>query len=63
MLSENISVELISGAAVEPRIGALARQSRIPFRVEHIGEHPINKLEELLPWNVAIRLPSLRLAA
>jgi|SRR5581483_5436374 len=32
MLSENISVELISAAPIAPRIDAMARQSRIPFR-------------------------------
>ena len=32
MLSENISVESISSAAVAPRIDAMATQTRIPFR-------------------------------
>jgi hypothetical protein len=31
--------------------------------LERIPERPINKLDELLPWNIAAKSPELRIAA
>ena len=31
--------------------------------LERIADHSINKIDELLPWNVAARMPELRMAA
>ena len=45
------------------KLNDLDCQAYLRYVFERIAEHPINKIDDLLPWNVAAQLPSLRLAA
>ena len=31
--------------------------------LERIADHPINQIAELLPWNLVLKMPELRIAA
>jgi transposase len=45
------------------KLNGLDSEAYLRHVFERIADHPINKIDELLPWNVLSRLPSLRLAA
>jgi transposase len=45
------------------KLNGMDPEAYLRYVLERLADHPINKIEELLPWNVAAQLPSLRLAA
>jgi transposase len=45
------------------KLSNLDCEAYLRYVLERIAEYQINKIDELLPWNVAAQLPSRRLAA
>lgn len=45
------------------KLNAIDPGAYLRYVLERLGDYPINRIDELMPWNVVAQLPFLRLAA
>lgn len=47
---------IVRGSACSCKLNHIDPQSYLQYVLERIADHPINRIEELLPWNVVDKL-------